>query len=568
MKPLRHTLAFFFAATSAVLLVLALCALAKVHAERFDESIFTDGLSGRDSFLTTEDASVCSNETHHCHEKALCMVGHQHLTGYKECQCIEGYQGDGYRNCVDIDECKHPTSDHKCHRLARCTNLEGTFKCTCPEGYFGDAINECLPSDCSKFRPWVPNDCSPPAHPFLVKEKPIEQAHGLYLDLHDSDDGPVAINQTQTQLRYKDPGWTVYKAGGALRQAEVWFELPHDLSEGTHTIEITTREEGQEASVKRYRMVEVTHIENECPEGDEQSCTSHRHPLTIELGGPNPLVLNKCGTYEEKGFILATTKDEMLRVVTMVPSALMAPHLQEIGNFTVTYTISGKGNKMLATVERLVIVNAVNPCELPVEHPCGHKCHPYAKCVYHKATMDYDCQCREGYGQVTDRITGEIYCQDNKPPVISLGGDNPTILRSCRVCNWYDLGEVYSDSKYQSYSAYDEQLFGRKKDLTPSVTVTNESLGLDQWAIYYNVKDDVGNEAQTGVRIVQIEVEDVNKKIAFLESRLEELKLMITEDNIIFSYGCWIFRLFGSFGIFVSLWISLPRFLGFVQNLT
>lgn len=37
---------------------------------------------------------------------------------------------------VDLNECER--GEHKCDRNAICINLEGTFECQCAEGYQGD----------------------------------------------------------------------------------------------------------------------------------------------------------------------------------------------------------------------------------------------------------------------------------------------------------------------------------------------------------------------------------------------------------------------------------------------
>lgn len=726
----------------------------------------------------------CINETHSCHEKARCVIG---LTGY-ECQCLKGYAGDGYFICADIDECD--PSHRKCHPLAVCTNFEGGFECACPEGYQGDGVAECVLGDRGTFRP-RPIDVSPP--------EPIK-APGLYLELRGGES--ISIDQKQA-TSYKDPGWSVFKAGGALAEAEVWYELPQDLNTGrvgTYEIEYQATDKEGNVAEKRYRKVEVTDIDecalgehacsenaecintiggyecvckegfagdgfkchdvdecklgthnchekanctntvgsyictcqdgyegdgftcvdidecarntaqcdehatcinlegsydcecekgykgdgwhceaidsceegthdcdehavctktndtpegyrckckrgfvgdgricediNECLDPDLYNCPAHSHcvntvgsyrcecdegfekadddytcrdideclleihecsphaictntmgsyectckpgyegngrvcaplqpPLDIQLEGDNPLVLNKCETYNEEGFTL-TNKEKNLRVTTTIPSALTAPFIQDLGNFTVTYTVYD-GRERLGAMERLVVVNAINPCELPVGHRCRHKCHPYAQCVF-LGGSDYDCECREGFDKVIDPITGEVYCKDNQPPVIFLQGQNPTILRACRVCQWYDPGESYSEEKHGGFFAYDNLPDGRQVDLTSRVRITNESLGANEWALYYNVEDAAGNQAETKTRIVRKEVEDVFEKIArmeqFLESRFEDFQPAFTTYNALYSYGRWflqvIFFLFG----FIVLWVLVPRLLG------
>jgi len=144
-------------------------------------------------------------------------------------------------------------------------------------------------------------------------------------------------------------------------------------------------------------------------------------------------------------------------------------------------------------------------------------------------------------------------------------------LRACRVCQWYDPGESYNEEKHGGFFAYDNLPDGRQVDLTSRVRITNESLGANEWALYYNVEDAAGNQAETKTRIVRKEVEDVFEKIArmeqFLESRFEDFQPAFTTYNALYSYGRWflqvIFFLFG----FIVLWVLVPRLLSLFRVL-
>ena len=63
---------------------------------------------------------------------------------------MQGFVGTGRNNnasrpgCVDEDECN--TGSHNCNGLAVCTNLDGSFQCECTDGYLGDGVNH---TDCS-----------------------------------------------------------------------------------------------------------------------------------------------------------------------------------------------------------------------------------------------------------------------------------------------------------------------------------------------------------------------------------------------------------------------------------
>ena len=118
------------------------------------------------------DTDECSTLRGICHEKAVCM----NLPGGYECNCIEGYFGDGKTCfpgscteincppsdlkeclsprtndckciegfsmsnssiCIDVDECKN----EPCDQNANCANNHGNFSCTCSIGFFGDGVS-------------------------------------------------------------------------------------------------------------------------------------------------------------------------------------------------------------------------------------------------------------------------------------------------------------------------------------------------------------------------------------------------------------------------------------------
>ena len=60
------------------------------------------------------------------------------LGGY-ECQCKEGYFGDGIKSCVLANECE--LGIHKCHKTwATCVNTQKSYDCHCKKGFEGDGL--------------------------------------------------------------------------------------------------------------------------------------------------------------------------------------------------------------------------------------------------------------------------------------------------------------------------------------------------------------------------------------------------------------------------------------------
>ncbi|XP_076672085.1 nidogen isoform X2 [Andrena cerasifolii] len=100
--------------------------------------------------------SDCSTNPSQCHVNAQCVSAGE--GGYK-CVCIEGYNGDGIRQCVE----DHIGCNvlHNCGRNAVCgyNQTSVNFACICQPGFYGDGFT-CLPQSSCRHDP---NLCSPDA---------------------------------------------------------------------------------------------------------------------------------------------------------------------------------------------------------------------------------------------------------------------------------------------------------------------------------------------------------------------------------------------------------------------
>ena len=60
--------------------------------------------------------------------------------------CLEGFESSGHENlqkeCLDIDECMENT--HLCILDSDYINNEGSYECECYEGFVGDGFRECI----------------------------------------------------------------------------------------------------------------------------------------------------------------------------------------------------------------------------------------------------------------------------------------------------------------------------------------------------------------------------------------------------------------------------------------
>lgn len=77
----------------------------------------------------------CSNMSKLCVDNAY--LTYSNLSS--QCACKTGYQGNGFHNCSDVDECVQ--ARNVCHSDADCINTVGSYQCVCFEGYHGDGMS-------------------------------------------------------------------------------------------------------------------------------------------------------------------------------------------------------------------------------------------------------------------------------------------------------------------------------------------------------------------------------------------------------------------------------------------
>ncbi|PIC42356.1 hypothetical protein B9Z55_009462 [Caenorhabditis nigoni] len=100
---------------------------------------------------TCWDGVACQTRQEKCATKTQCASNALSFNDYdrcgepiQRCQCLNGYKGDGYNNCEDVDECR--ANSTICHKNAVCTNTPGRYFCMCKEGFSGDGQNDCSQS--------------------------------------------------------------------------------------------------------------------------------------------------------------------------------------------------------------------------------------------------------------------------------------------------------------------------------------------------------------------------------------------------------------------------------------
>ena len=157
-----------------------------VNAEGSFVCVCPDGYGRNDTTLNCEDIDECdqTDQRHNCVNVDLCVntigsfdciesepcpecpdCGLNAACVVNEtepiCECNNGFAGDPYINCTDIDECANTTlSDcHLKHPVEICINSLGSYVCNCPNGYMRnnitfvcDDVNECIGDI-------IPNNC-------------------------------------------------------------------------------------------------------------------------------------------------------------------------------------------------------------------------------------------------------------------------------------------------------------------------------------------------------------------------------------------------------------------------
>uniref|UniRef100_A0A7E4W1P9 Nidogen n=1 Tax=Panagrellus redivivus TaxID=6233 RepID=A0A7E4W1P9_PANRE len=87
-----------------------------------------------------------------CHTNAHCIKADASDRYF--CECLDGFNGDGVRQCVPSDRCD-PSTPNSCPAFSECTygSIEQSYVCKCIQGYTGDG------QVCIIQPPVVPNGC-------------------------------------------------------------------------------------------------------------------------------------------------------------------------------------------------------------------------------------------------------------------------------------------------------------------------------------------------------------------------------------------------------------------------
>ena len=91
------------------------------------------------------DIDECGDESpHSCHHYATC----ENTYGSFKCSCLDGFTGNGFTHCDDIDECQlaKKLNNSLCTYNGICHNTIGFYMCECVKGFElkNNSVNECI----------------------------------------------------------------------------------------------------------------------------------------------------------------------------------------------------------------------------------------------------------------------------------------------------------------------------------------------------------------------------------------------------------------------------------------
>merc|ERR1712008_2901 len=86
--------------------------------------------------MSSSGQNVLNWKFDRCGSSSDCTVNAECINDsgdYKKCCCKQGFKGNGYASCTDINECQSNRGRGPCAH--RCTNSRGSYKCSCWLGY-------------------------------------------------------------------------------------------------------------------------------------------------------------------------------------------------------------------------------------------------------------------------------------------------------------------------------------------------------------------------------------------------------------------------------------------------
>ncbi|KAL4388921.1 hypothetical protein GQ457_09G026680 [Hibiscus cannabinus] len=105
--------------------------------------------------IGTQNCTEAQRDTQNyaCMENSDC-IDPDNNDGYL-CKCVDGFQGNPYLGCQDINECE---TLKPCSVRGTCHNTPGSYSCSCPTGFEGDGWRNgtgCTPTKPSRESPFI-----------------------------------------------------------------------------------------------------------------------------------------------------------------------------------------------------------------------------------------------------------------------------------------------------------------------------------------------------------------------------------------------------------------------------
>lgn len=415
--------------------------------------------------------------------------------GNFECKCRDGFRGDGYTQCIDIDECAEGTAS--CGN-ARCVNVPGSYRCDCEQGQL-----------CSQADSFIPSE-----YPSVVVDTIDKFELKPPLEIHIRQDDPS---------EWSEPGWIVRRKGESVhvhvdlplgvRNKEVGYYVVSYHAEDSQGVPFPVRrrivivEDIDECRSGTHKCSQFADCHNrngsyacECTPGfvgDGYSCV-RQDPCRGTVHNCDPVHGECIPDGSPRGYRCACRRGfegDGTRCVDinecLSPSAYFCPEHSHCVNSVGSYSCECDPGWEKLTLSTDICAPGDVPCVDVDECAKGtHRCGVLEHCV--NTAGSFYCRCKEGY----ERSAADNVCRKVYGFSWELLGPNPYHLKQC---------DSYTEHSFRIDDRADEK--ARVRIGLPSELMEDVIVATGSYVVNYTLTDQTGKTHQRSRRVV---VEAVN----------------------------------------------------------